>query len=55
MLLNKRRAWPRELFDEQFIWEMDCEEFSSEPVFNNQLVELATAQNSWQRVPYKPP
>ena len=33
----------RELSDEQFIQEMNCEEFSSKPVFNQRLVKLATA------------
>jgi hypothetical protein len=36
----------RELSDEQFILWMNCEEFSSKPVFNQQLVKLATAGKS---------
>ena len=44
--MEKRRAWPRELYDE--LWRRWClsEEFSSEPVFNQRIVKPATAQKS---------
>jgi len=34
----------RGLSDEQTCWEQVCEEFPSKPVFDHQLVKLATAR-----------
>ena len=53
MLLINRRAWPRELFDEPIGWEPIGEEFSSEPVFNQQLHQVGDAfvKDGWSDFP----
>ena len=52
-VVEKRRTWLRELSDEQTCWEHVYEEFSSKPVFKQQMRRDGDAPGGWRHLTAK--